>query len=328
MWTCFHDHCWLVNLFLCFVFKVLLLLFQNLLQIIQISSSNMSNYEQTFKRRKITDFFQSTQPKIVTKTPIMNNHQSNECNKNSDSCLSNIIGNDSEDLNCNILTDDELDIVVSHAFPASTSTSTFDNNSNETTSQISNKNFRQLSDVLTDSNLIDPLRDDYTFILFQMPIDKGERPKPLSSIAKPITGINYVRLPFEDGVMVESNGIIMSRWKLIEELLSSKIESFYQLEKIIKIYNSWSNNRTFDILQQMIDYDDEHFFEQFLPNIIRLALKMPIAFKNTKIPFLEQGTSNAIFLSQHQISILLANAFLCTFHSESNNHTNCINFIG
>lgn len=54
------------------------------------------------------------------------------------------------------------------------------------------------------------------------------------------------------------------------------------------------------------------FFTDTLPEIIRLALRLP-ELVPASIPLLRSGTNKSISLSQQQIACLLANAFLCTF---------------
>lgn len=60
------------------------------------------------------------------------------------------------------------------------------------------------------------------------------------------------------------------------------------------------------------------FFSVTLPNIIRLALELPVLCP-TPIPLLLPGEERSITLSQFQISSLLANAFLCTFPKQGGN---------
>lgn len=62
--------------------------------------------------------------------------------------------------------------------------------------------------------------------------------------------------------------------------------------------------------------ESELFLSQTLPNVIRLALKLPEIIPNA-IPLLKQNQNRSISLSQKQIACLLANAFLCTFPGRS-----------
>lgn len=58
--------------------------------------------------------------------------------------------------------------------------------------------------------------------------------------------------------------------------------------------------------------ESEEFFENILPKIIQLALKLPEIVPGS-IPLLKKHHNKSVSLSQVQISSLLANAFLCTF---------------
>ena len=103
-----------------------------------------------------------------------------------------------------------------------------------------------------------------------------------------------------------------------------------QLEKAIKSYNPMVRNLEFDILRSYINYqlnedEREFFFEELLPGIIKLALDLPNQI-TSNLPILDQETSIAIFLSQHQISLLLANAFLCTYTQRYKDDHRSINF--
>lgn len=67
------------------------------------------------------------------------------------------------------------------------------------------------------------------------------------------------------------------------------------------------------------------FFDEILPHIIGLALKLPDIVPNA-IPLLKQNQNTSISLSQKQIACLLANAFLCTFprrnkHDDDNEYS-------
>lgn len=58
--------------------------------------------------------------------------------------------------------------------------------------------------------------------------------------------------------------------------------------------------------------ENKHFFNQVLPKIIRLALRLPEIVPGS-FPLLKKDHNRSVSLSQLQIACLLANAFLCTF---------------
>lgn len=62
----------------------------------------------------------------------------------------------------------------------------------------------------------------------------------------------------------------------------------------------------------MDELETSMFFENLLPKIINLALRLPELITGG-IPLLKRGRKHSVSLSQLQISCLLANAFLCTF---------------
>lgn len=64
--------------------------------------------------------------------------------------------------------------------------------------------------------------------------------------------------------------------------------------------------------QELDESETAAFFNETLPEIIRLALRLPDLIPSA-IPLLKHGTSKSISLSQEQVASLLANAFLCTF---------------
>lgn len=68
----------------------------------------------------------------------------------------------------------------------------------------------------------------------------------------------------------------------------------------------------FVVIKELNPNESRAFFVETLPEIIRLALRLPELIP-CAIPLLKQNSNNSISLSQQQIGCLLANAFLCTF---------------
>lgn len=85
--------------------------------------------------------------------------------------------------------------------------------------------------------------------------------------------------------------------------------------KILKLLNIFS--LTF-INKELDECEANTFFDETLPEIIRLALQLPEIVPSS-IPLLKQGTNKSISLSQKQVACLLANAFLCTFPRRNEN---------
>lgn len=64
--------------------------------------------------------------------------------------------------------------------------------------------------------------------------------------------------------------------------------------------------------QVLEEVESEYFFQKVLPKVISLALSLPQLLTGG-VPLLKQHSTHSVSLSQHQVSSLLANAFLCTF---------------
>ncbi|XP_017872565.1 PREDICTED: poly(ADP-ribose) glycohydrolase [Drosophila arizonae] len=160
-------------------------------------------------------------------------------------------------------------------------------------------------------------------VLYRHPIREPETEPP-----RPFRGAHrwdsdHVRLPCapeskypvaaEDGT-----SDIESRWGMIKRALQRPISTSKQLEAAILTYNStykdqWSFRALHKLFNDELDESESRvFFEDLLPRIIRLALRLPELIR-APIPLLKQNHTSAVSLTQEQISCLLANAFLCTF---------------
>lgn len=122
----------------------------------------------------------------------------------------------------------------------------------------------------------------------------------------------------EDGIKEEK-----LRWDLIKSsLLDKEIRNVEDLETAIKTYSVRSVQESeFTALNELFedvfsDEDSEFFFNEVLPKIIQLALRLPQLIQSP-IPLLQQKMNHSISLSQEQAGCLLANAFLCTFPKRS-----------
>ncbi|XP_054156131.1 poly(ADP-ribose) glycohydrolase-like [Oppia nitens] len=115
-----------------------------------------------------------------------------------------------------------------------------------------------------------------------------------------------------------------SKWELIEKSLLIDIKCVEQLEETMKTYNPFVENYNFNVLRTFLNdncdqRERSQFFDEILPKMIQLTLQLP-AIVTQSVPMLKQRQNATLFLSQQQISCLLANAFFCTFPKRS--HTN------
>lgn len=158
--------------------------------------------------------------------------------------------------------------------------------------------------------------------MYNMPLlQNGLPPKPRKGPKRWDT--NHVRLPTSikcEYPVHNSDGTdtLNSKWELINSALTSPIRNSRDLEAAIHKYNSkyartWKFKALHKLFEEELDdLESDIFFQDLLPKIIELALRLPELIA-TAIPLLRQGKNMSISLSQQQISCLLANAFLCTF---------------
>ncbi|XP_036319418.1 poly(ADP-ribose) glycohydrolase [Rhagoletis pomonella] len=160
-------------------------------------------------------------------------------------------------------------------------------------------------------------------VLYHCPIRESDNvpPRPLRAHHK--WDAMHVRLPCSSKsqypvTAADGTSTIEARWEMIEKALLKPINNSKELQAAILSYNTkYENQWNFRSLHKLFEDDlDETesrvFFEDLLPRIIRLALRLP-ELVQAPIPLLKQGQCHSVTLSQQQISCLLANAFLCTF---------------
>ncbi|KAI8121250.1 Poly(ADP-ribose) glycohydrolase [Lucilia cuprina] len=160
-------------------------------------------------------------------------------------------------------------------------------------------------------------------VLHHFPIRNAdtEPPKPLKSHHK--WDALHVRLPCSSKsqypvVQEDGSSSIENRWEMIEKALLRPIQNSHDLQAAILSYNTkyegvWNFRALHKLFGEEYDEDESKiFFENLLPRIIRLALRLP-ELVQAPIPLLKQGKCHAVTLTQEQISCLLANAFLCTY---------------
>lgn len=160
-------------------------------------------------------------------------------------------------------------------------------------------------------------------VLHHFPIRDSDNvpPRPLKSSLK--WDASHVRLPCSNKSQYpvtheDGNATIENRWEMIEKALLRPITNSHELQDVILEYNSkYANQWNFRALHRLFEDELDNsegkvFFEDLLPRIIRLALRLP-ELVPTSIPLLKQGENHSITITQQQVSCLLANAFLCTF---------------
>ncbi|XP_028894006.2 poly(ADP-ribose) glycohydrolase isoform X2 [Zeugodacus cucurbitae] len=164
--------------------------------------------------------------------------------------------------------------------------------------------------------------DSHT-VLYHCPIHEPDNvpPRPLRAHHK--WDATHVRLPCSSKsqypvTAADGSSTIEARWEMIEKALLQPITNSKELQAAILSYNTkyegqWNFRSLHRLFEDDLDESESRvFFEDLLPRIIRLALRLP-ELVQAPIPLLKQGQNHSVTLSQQQISCLLANAFLCTF---------------
>ena len=173
-------------------------------------------------------------------------------------------------------------------------------------------------------------------VAVRLPLEiSGPQPHP-ASLTERWDG-DHVRLPWsrENLYPVEAGQrggrkVLRSRWELIlESLTKSSLESSQELEAAILRYNtrySGHSDWSFAALHKLFSeefssQETEGFFQTILPRMIDLLVSSPDIL-TCPLPLLATGRTLSITLSQQQISVILVNAFFCTFprrNARSNN---------
>ncbi|XP_013099324.2 poly(ADP-ribose) glycohydrolase [Stomoxys calcitrans] len=152
-------------------------------------------------------------------------------------------------------------------------------------------------------------------VLYELPInnkDTTRPPKPWKRDSN-CQGIPCVRLPHSEA----------HHWQKVSKALQEPIRNSYELEaRILSYQSNVEDKRNFQALHKLFEEQQqkeaflENFYNQLLPHIISLALRLPELLQ-APIPLLKQSMCHTLSLSQEQISCLLANAFLCTYPARS-----------
>ncbi|KAM9837917.1 LOW QUALITY PROTEIN: poly(ADP-ribose) glycohydrolase [Aulostomus maculatus] len=122
-----------------------------------------------------------------------------------------------------------------------------------------------------------------------------------------------------------------SRWELIKEALTRKMNNPFELKNAILKYCA-SNARKWDFTAlhlyctKVLEPDAaEHLFDSLLPDMVQLALRAS-ELCTKPIPLLKGGMNHSITMSQEQVACLLANAFFCTFPRRNSRRTEYCNY--
>lgn len=179
-----------------------------------------------------------------------------------------------------------------------------------------------MQDVDWTRECAEPIKpSDKHYVLFEWPLSLDERGIPKPQTGKNHWNSNFVRLPChpESKIQIDDAGEQkwVGRWEVIQQAFATKITSSLELEAAILTYNphfmgKWKFNALHKMFDDLDDDEAAAFFDNLLPRIIKLALDLPEILR-WSIPLLKQTHNCSVSLTQHQISSLLANAFLCTF---------------
>ncbi|VVC35590.1 Hypothetical protein CINCED_3A006843 [Cinara cedri] len=157
-------------------------------------------------------------------------------------------------------------------------------------------------------------------LMFRTPINTNIVPEPYPKEYHDCWDHNHVKMPCSkhNSLIDKDNNCRKRRWDIINNALTRPITSSEELEKAILLYNlKYKERWRFHLLHSFFneclsEEETDSFFNNLLPKIIELALKLPKLI-TSPIPLLKQNSSHSISFTQMQIACLLANAFLCTF---------------
>ncbi|XP_076460109.1 poly(ADP-ribose) glycohydrolase-like isoform X2 [Babylonia areolata] len=170
-------------------------------------------------------------------------------------------------------------------------------------------------------------KSDHHDICIKLPFtySKTALPVPYPSSYKDAWDEHHVRMPCSNQnqypVNEGSSGSsvrLERRWNLICTALKGTITCSADLEKAVHSYNQrYVGKWKFTVLHHYFHRylkpaDCQHFFDHVLPQMVRLALKLP-HLCTQPLPLLKKGMAHSVTLSQQQAACLLANAFFCTF---------------
>ncbi|XP_060712577.1 poly(ADP-ribose) glycohydrolase-like isoform X2 [Hemiscyllium ocellatum] len=174
--------------------------------------------------------------------------------------------------------------------------------------------------------------DNHVFCVEIQALEVGRLVPFLTQKAAEVWSPHHVKMPFSNRSVQSKTraGVYrtaVKRWDVIKGVLGkAKFESSKDLEYAIKEYNQkyahlWNFSGLHEYFQQMRSAERECTLRCLLPDMAKLALKLP-ELCSKSIPLLRRGTPQAVSMSQEQISCLLANAFFCTFPHRNSKQSN------
>ena len=156
-------------------------------------------------------------------------------------------------------------------------------------------------------------------VLYKPRLTPGSLPQPYPDKFRDVWDQHHVRMPCSSkSEYPVDGGTLVSRWDLIKQALARTIANVHDFEEALLSYNShyarrWSFKGLYVYFENICSEEErDMFFQQLLPRIVSLALRLPEIVTHA-VPLLKKQQSYSITLSQQQIACLLANAFLCTF---------------
>ena len=148
----------------------------------------------------------------------------------------------------------------------------------------------------------------------------------------------HVRMPWskENLFHVSQDGetVMKSKWEAIKSTLSSKsIQSSHDLQEAILSYSpkyrghyDWTFSTLHKLMSEVLSKEEsEKFFKETLPKMINILLSSDSIIPSP-IPLLVSGKSQSVALSPEQASVLLVNAFFCTYPLRNANGAHFRNF--
>jgi poly(ADP-ribose) glycohydrolase len=130
----------------------------------------------------------------------------------------------------------------------------------------------------------------------------------------------HVKMPYSSMNKYQVHKSQKSKWYLIEAILSTSIPSAFALQNAIVEIKRYDMDVSRLDLTLLIDFfqsyltteECSHFFNETLPWIQKIALKLPELFTEP-IKLLRKHQEGMVKLSSVQIASLMAHAFFCTF---------------
>lgn len=131
-------------------------------------------------------------------------------------------------------------------------------------------------------------------------------------------------LPSQDRILLPHHSLFKTRWSLICDVLSRKLEdaaSFAEALQTLSPANSSvasAEDSLIEFFEDMSSHDRETFFADTLPFIQSLVLELPVVFPlpDATLPCLKAGEEHTLDLSRHQVACLLAASFFVLHPSQ------------